>query len=104
MDGYDQMTATPETEDSSATDARSEDLAGVPYCERHDMWHSASCESMDAVNSDLRTDREILLNIETLMLQIRDLTAAIGEEASPIIDQITGHKMFRLMFGTVKND
>jgi hypothetical protein len=76
------MTATPETED-------------LGYAE----------QLMDVSNNmGHRTDRQVLLNIESMMTEIRDLVADVAKECGPVIQQISGHAMFRMLFGKVKTD
>jgi hypothetical protein len=75
----------------------------IPFCAEHNFAHSpGDCQLEVTNNMGHRTDREILLNIETMMTQIRDLVADVATECGPVVQQIAGHGMFRMIFGKVK--
>ena len=98
------MTATPETEAHEfCANGHVRDFE-TGECVILDYTTAGSCLPGILKQADLRTDREVLLNIEAMMTQIRDLVADVAKESGPVIQQISGHAMFRMFFGKVKTD
>lgn len=83
------MTATPVEEDQTP----------VP-----EAYECQNCGRMCDVSTegDPRSDREILLGIDAQMQEIKSLVGQVAQEAAPLLGQITGHPMFRMMFGKAK--